>query len=354
MPVFVDGGRVPRPAWWATLVAALVVALLGAGIAYGTHAYATEHEGRLLPGVTAAGVDLGGMTAEEAVAAVEAATAEELDRTVTLQDDGQVWRTTPRELGSTTDAESVVADAMEASRAPGLAALARMRFFGDSFSLEREVTVEHSVAGVQAFVDEAAAEIHVPARDAELHVVGESFSIAPEANGQVLDTDAAVTQLMAVLEDGGDRVDLAVHPVEAERATSDFRQVLLLRQSAHTLELHEIGQPIRSWQVAVGESGHPTPTGIYEITLKRHMPTWVNPSPSGWGSGMPARIGPGVNNPLGVRALNWNAPAIRFHGTANVSSIGTNASKGCVRLTNADVVGLYDLVDVGATIVSIG
>jgi murein L,D-transpeptidase YcbB/YkuD len=207
---------------------------------------------------------------------------------------------------------------------------------------------------VQAFVDEAAAEIHVPAQDAELHVVGESVRIAPDSEGQVLDTDAAATELLAALEDGGEQVDLTVHPVQAERATTDFRQVLLLRQSAHTLELYQDGVPTHSWDVAVGESGHSTPTGIYEVTLKRHMPTWVNPSPNGWGRGMPARIGPGRNNPLGVRALNWNAPAIRFHGTANVSSIGTNASKGCVRLTNDDVVKLYDLVDVGTTIVSIG
>ncbi len=145
-----------------------------------------------------------------------------------------------------------------------------------------------------------------------------------------------------------------MQPVHPEVTTAAFRQVLVLRQGQHTLDLYEDGQLTRTWNVAVGESGHRTPTGVYKVTLKRHMPTWVNPSPNGWGSGMPDRIGPGVNNPLGVRALNWSAPAIRFHGTAKESSIGTDASKGCVRLTNSDVVELYDLVDVGATIVSIG
>lgn len=353
MPVYVDDRRVPRPAWWVTLVLALVVSLVGAGIAYGTHAYAAEHDGRMLPGVTVAGVDLSGMTPEQAVAALEEVTAAELDRTVTLRWEGHQWTTTPRELGATTDAEGVVTDALQASQAPTLAALARMRWLGESVEFRRDVAVTYSPEGVRAFVDEVAAELHVPARDAELTIVGDSFEVVPEQPGQVLDTDAATAALLSALETGGHQVDLTVHPVSGQTTTDDFHQVLLLRQSLHTLDLYQDGQLIRTFNVAVGTSGHRTPTGIYEVTLKRHMPTWVNPSPNGWGAGMPARIGPGVNNPLGVRALNWSAPAIRFHGTAKVNSIGRDASKGCVRLTNTDVVELYDLVNVGAKIVSI-
>lgn len=353
MPVFVEGRRFPRATWWVTLALALVVAIAGTGIAYGTHAYATEHDGRILPGVAVAGVDLGGMTAEEAAAAVEEAVAPELDRVLTLRWQGRSWTTTPRALGTTTDADALAADLVDVSETATLASLARMRWFGDSLALEREVTLTHDPQGARAFVDEIARELHVPARDAGLNVTGDSFEIVPEAAGQAVDTEAAAAALVDALRTGGDRVDLAVHPVEATTTTADFRQVLLLRQGAHTLDLYQDGQLVRTWNVAVGTSGYRTPTGIYEVTLKRHMPTWVNPSPNGWGRGMPARIGPGVNNPLGVRALNWNAPAIRFHGTANVNSIGRDASKGCVRLTNDDVVELYDLVDVGATIVSL-
>lgn len=354
MPIFVDDGRVPRPAWWVTLVLALVVALAGAGIAYGTHAYATEYDGRILPGITVAGVDLGGMTPDEAAAAVDRAIAPELDRTVTLRTDARRWTTTPRELGATTDADAAIAEAMEVSQAPSGAALARMRLLGESVTFAQDVTVAHSEEGIRAFVDEVAAELHEPATDATASVVGDALEIVPDRTGTVLDTDAATAGLLTALEDGRDEVDLTIHPVAAATTTTDFRQVLVLRQREHTLELYEDGQFVRSWDVAVGTSGYRTPTGMYKVTLKRHMPTWVNPSPNGWGSGMPARIGPGANNPLGVRALNWNAPAIRFHGTAKVNSIGRDASKGCVRLTNADVVELYDLVDVGATIISIG
>jgi lipoprotein-anchoring transpeptidase ErfK/SrfK len=82
------------------------------------------------------------------------------------------------------------------------------------------------------------------------------------------------------------------------------------------------------------------------------MPTWVNPDPEGWGASMPAMIPPGPSNPLGLRAINWSASGIRFHGTSDIGSIGTPASHGCVRMYNEDVIELYDMVEVGTPIVS--
>ena len=68
---------------------------------------------------------------------------------------------------------------------------------------------------------------------------------------------------------------------------------------------------------------------------------------------MPEYIPPGPSNPLGVAAIYWDASGIRFHGTASTSSIGTAASHGCVRLTNDDIMEMYDVVDIGSPIVSI-
>jgi lipoprotein-anchoring transpeptidase ErfK/SrfK len=108
---------------------------------------------------------------------------------------------------------------------------------------------------------------------------------------------------------------------------------------------------------ATGDACEPAlGTGSTE-SVKRFEPTWYNPAPNGWGSDMPAVIGPGPDNPLGLRALNWNRGGadtlIRFHGTPNESSIGEAASRGCVRMFNSDVIELYDLVPSGTAIVSI-
>jgi lipoprotein-anchoring transpeptidase ErfK/SrfK len=144
-----------------------------------------------------------------------------------------------------------------------------------------------------------------------------------------------------------------VRPLRPDVRDSAFHEVLHLDQSRHRLTLFLDGRKHRTWIVATGTGDYPTPLGRYEVSLKRYLPTWVNPDPTGWGADMPASIPPGPGNPLGVRALNWSAPgAIRFHGTEAISSLGTSASHGCVRMANGDVIELYDLIDVGAVILS--
>jgi len=41
---------------------------------------------------------------------------------------------------------------------------------------------------------------------------------------------------------------------------------------------------------------------------------------------------------------------IYIHGTANERSIGSPTSRGCIRMRNADVIALYDTVDLGALV----
>jgi len=66
---------------------------------------------------------------------------------------------------------------------------------------------------------------------------------------------------------------------------------------------------------------------------------------------------PGLNNPLGSRALyifqDGRDTLYRIHGTPEISSIGKAVSSGCVRMVNQDVVHLYEQVRPGSAIVVI-
>ena len=70
-----------------------------------------------------------------------------------------------------------------------------------------------------------------------------------------------------------------------------------------------------------------------------------------YSSGMP----PGLNNPLGARALyiyrNGKDTLYRVHGSPDYTSIGQAFSSGCVRMLNQDVIDLYNRVPVGAKII---
>jgi lipoprotein-anchoring transpeptidase ErfK/SrfK len=55
-------------------------------------------------------------------------------------------------------------------------------------------------------------------------------------------------------------------------------------------------------------------------------------------------------NPLGVRALYLGASSYRIHGTDAPWTIGTAASKGCIRMYNQDVLDLYPRAQIGAKV----
>ncbi len=55
-------------------------------------------------------------------------------------------------------------------------------------------------------------------------------------------------------------------------------------------------------------------------------------------------------NPLGVRALYLGSSPYRIHGTDAPWTIGTEASKGCIRMYNQDVLDLYPRARIGAKV----
>jgi lipoprotein-anchoring transpeptidase ErfK/SrfK len=59
----------------------------------------------------------------------------------------------------------------------------------------------------------------------------------------------------------------------------------------------------------------------------------------------------GIDNPLGARAMYLGSSLYRIHGSNEPDSIGRATSSGCIRLTNEDVIDLYNRVKIGATVI---
>ena len=58
----------------------------------------------------------------------------------------------------------------------------------------------------------------------------------------------------------------------------------------------------------------------------------------------PSTMAGGINNPLGARALYLGSSLYRIHGSNERYTIGQAVSSGCFRMTNEDVVDLYNRV----------
>ena len=110
------------------------------------------------------------------------------------------------------------------------------------------------------------------------------------------------------------------------------------------------GQAIQ-YGVGVGRQGF-TWAGTKTVSMKREWPDWRPPAqmlrrrPD-----LPRHMRGGLENPLGARALYLGSSLYRIHGSNEPDTIGAAVSSGCIRMTNRDVVDLYDRVRIGTKVV---
>ena len=103
--------------------------------------------------------------------------------------------------------------------------------------------------------------------------------------------------------------------------------------------------------VGVGRPGC-TWGGSHSVTMKREWPDWRPPAemlkrrPD-----LPRHMAGGPDNPLGARALYIGSTIYRIHGSNEPETIGEAVSSGCIRMTNDDVIDLYNRAKVGARVV---
>ena len=101
---------------------------------------------------------------------------------------------------------------------------------------------------------------------------------------------------------------------------------------------------VRSFDVAVGKMGSPSPIGDYRIECKIVNPTWYPPDHR------QPPIPPGPQNPLGKYWLGLNIQGYGIHGNTAPQSIGYPASLGCFRMRNSDIQYLFQLIPTGTLV----
>jgi len=110
------------------------------------------------------------------------------------------------------------------------------------------------------------------------------------------------------------------------------------------------GRAIR-YGIAVGMEGYGW-TGVSTVAAKREWPDWT-PTPDILRRlpNLPRYMVGGRDNPLGARALYLGDTLYRIHGTNEPWKLGGNVSSGCIRLSNDDIIDLYNRTRIGATVI---
>ena len=136
----------------------------------------------------------------------------------------------------------------------------------------------------------------------------------------------------------------AAEAMAQDRAGRPMRRVVVSIPD-RKLAVIEEGRVLRVFNIAVGAPASPSPTGAYKVINHILNPTWYYKGKV---------VGPGPGNPVGTRWLGLSAPGYGIHGTNAPNSIGRSASHGCIRLRNADVEKLFELVGVGDQVELVG
>jgi len=335
--------------WQRIAVVVGLTLVLLATMSVAATARVSASSGRILAGVTVAGVDVGGMTRDQAVAAVKATTEPRLRRSVLVVGGDRRWRVTPARLGHGAAVEQAVDQALTG---PELSWYADFwhRLTNEPVTHPVDVALAENNAKVARFVRGLAPKLAVAATDASIKLVDGRVVRQKAKVGRVVDVKASTRRLAKALRGDAGKVKLVIRPVAPKVTADKLGRTIEINLSTNRLTFYDGLKVRKVYPVATGQPSFPTPQGTWEVVNKRMNPTWTNPAPDSWGADMPASIPPGPGNPLGTRAMALNASGILIHGTYASYSVGTYASHGCIRMLLSDVETLYPQVPPGTPV----
>jgi lipoprotein-anchoring transpeptidase ErfK/SrfK len=127
----------------------------------------------------------------------------------------------------------------------------------------------------------------------------------------------------------------------AKLKISKAKYKILIDKSQNLLTLLGDDDIVKVYRVSTGENNC-TPTGNFKIVNKIIDPVWYTEK-----AVVPAES---PDNVLGSRWLGFNLPGYGIHGTVSPEKIGQQATKGCIRMINAEVEELYKIVPIGTEV----
>ncbi len=163
-----------------------------------------------------------------------------------------------------------------------------------------------------------------------------------------------VEQVMASGKNGVRNYSPIVRQVVGYDDKYDVGTIIVNTEERRLYYVTEKGRAMK-YGIGVGREGF-TWQGTDRVSRKAEWPGWTPPAvmiarEKAKGHILPAYMPGGEANPLGARALYIGSRIYRIHGSNEPWTIGHAVSSGCIRMTNADVIDLYERVKVGAKVV---
>jgi lipoprotein-anchoring transpeptidase ErfK/SrfK len=315
-----------------------VAALLALALVLGAAACGADDT--IADGVTVAGVDVGGMKRDKAGSLIRRDLAGTTGEPVAVlyRDKHFVLRAEVAQARLDTDA--TLDAALDADS-------------GDTVAPR----VRYARGAVQAFAARIAKRVDRPARDADIDWHDGKLDRTRARAGVQVDQATLVRRLTGVLGEPAAQRKVQV-PVRVtarpDRTFEDLAKryptVIAVDRDAKQLRLYKFLKLEHKYKIAVGQAGLETTAGRYKIEEKIVNPDWHVPN-SDWAGDLAGQTIPAGDpqNPLEARYMGFH-DGEGIHGTAELSSLGSAASHGCIRMAVPDVKQLYRQVKVGTPV----
>lgn len=318
-------------------------------------AYDKTQSDRVAKGVTIGGIDVSGLSSDDAKQKLKEELAQTYQRPIVVSYEGKTRTLKPEKSEVHVDVEGMVDEAVDKSNQGFFVANAVRSAVGSSRDITIPTEITYSKRAVRRFVRSVSKSYNRAPVDATIKYSAQGIGEVDEKPGLAVRQSRLTDQIDKRLQDplAPRRIKLPVKQTKAkitrDELADKYSTIIVVDRKGFKLRLYKKLKLSKKYGIAVGQAGLETPAGLYSIQNKQVNPTWNVPN-SDWAGDLAGKsIPPGPGNPLIARWLGiYNGVGI--HGTSDTGSIGSNASHGCIRMIPDQVIDLYDRVPVGTPV----
>jgi lipoprotein-anchoring transpeptidase ErfK/SrfK len=335
------------------VVAAVIGVLLAVAVA--AWAYDSTRKDTIAKGVTAGGVDIGGLSRADAKKLLEEKLSAPLSKPLVVRYGHRLFHLSAARAHLTTDVDGMIDEAIGKSRSGFVLSRAFREVTGGSVDASVPSRVDFSSAAVRSLVRRVKSKVDREPEDATVQPGAAGLNVVPAKLGIAIRGRQLTKEVSAALvrPDGTREVvaksKITKPEVTTEELASKYPSFIIVDRGSFKLRFFKGLKLSHIYPIAVGMQGLETPAGLYHIQDKQVNPSWHVPN-SPWAGDLAGTVvPPGPADPIKARWMGFNGGA-GIHGTDVLGSLGSAASHGCVRMAIPDVETLYDQVSVGTPV----
>jgi lipoprotein-anchoring transpeptidase ErfK/SrfK len=323
----------------------------------GTYTYDHTQREHIAKGIHIDGIDVGNLSASSARSRLIRDISVAMERPVSVSLHNKTWRISPRQAGVVVDINATISEALQASRTGSIFSRTFRNLFGGRVEKNIPLHVTYSHTAVFAFASDLSTAINKAPQNATVEPSASGLTELPDRAGLAVERKRLAARVAHALTGRSTKRTLTVPTLIREptittnELAAQYPAYIIVNRAHFKLYFYQHLKLTSTYPIAVGMQGLETTPGLYHIQWKQINPPWYVPN-SPWAGALAGKtIPPGPEDPLKARFMSFNGGA-GIHGIApsEYSSIGHDASHGCVRMRIPDVIALYARTPVGTPV----